>query len=231
MKKADLLFFGIVAAVLAPLFVSDVVYDAYKTTNATHPYFMAFLKFMILSSIGEMVGLRIKQGVYSYQGYGIIPRAIVWGFLGVLIAFAMNIFKNGTPVLLQTLGFENACQAMMGSFSWDKLITAFCISTAMNTIFAPVFMTVHKITDTHILNCNGSLASLITPISFGKILSELNWSVQWNFVFKKTIPLFWIPAHTITFMLPGEYQVLFAASLSIVLGILLSVAAVMSREK
>jgi hypothetical protein len=61
-------------------------------------------------------------------------------------------------------------------------------------------------------------------------LSSLNWKVQWDFVFKKTIPLFWIPAHTITFMLPGEFQVLFAASLSIVLGLLLSVAAVMSRQ-
>jgi hypothetical protein len=81
------------------------------------------------------------------------------------------------------------------------------------------------------LACGGSLKSLITPIAFGNILSQLNWKVQWHFVFKKTIPLFWIPAHTITFMLPSQYQVLFAASLSIVLGVLLSVAAVMSREK
>lgn len=231
MKKADILFIVAVVALLTPFFVSDTVFEAYKNANAAHPYIMAYVKFMILSSIGEMVGLRIKQGVYTYKGYGILPRAIVWGFLGVLIAFAMNIFKSGTPVLLQSLGLENACTAMQGNFTWEKLVGAFCISTAMNTFFAPMFMTVHKVTDTHILNCGGSLKALITPLPFGKILAELNWKVQWDFVFKKTLPLFWIPAHTITFLLPSEFQVLFAASLSIVLGILLSVAAVMSREK
>jgi hypothetical protein len=53
---------------------------------------------------------------------------------------------------------------------------------------------------------------------------ELDWTTMWGFVFKKTIPLFWIPAQTINFMLPEEYRVLFAAFLSIVLGVLLSVA-------
>jgi hypothetical protein len=134
-------------------------------------------------------------------------------------------------VLLQSLGINDACLAMQGEFTGTKLLGAFCISTAMNTFFAPMFMTVHKVTDTHILACGGSLKALITPLPFGNILASLNWKVQWDFVFKKTLPLFWIPAHTITFLLPAEFQVLFAASLSIVLGILLSVAAVMSREK
>jgi hypothetical protein len=43
-------------------------------------------------------------------------------------------------------------------------------------------------------------------------------------VFKKTIPLFWIPAHTITFLLDPDYQVLFAAFLGIMLGAILAVA-------
>lgn len=231
MKKSDILFIIAVAVLLTPFFVSDAVFGTYKNANATHPYVMAFVKFMLLSSVGEMLGLRIKEGVYTYKGYGMLPRAIVWGFLGVLIAFAMNIFKAGTPVLLQSLGINDACLAMQGEFTWTKLLGAFCISTAMNTFFAPMFMTVHKVTDTHILACGGKLKALVTPIEFGKILSEINWKVQWGFVFKKTLPLFWIPAHTITFLLPGEYQVLFAASLSIVLGVLLSVAAAMSRTK
>ena len=36
------------------------------------------------------------------------------------------------------------------------------------------------------------------------------------------MPLFWIPAHTVTFMLPSEYQVMMAAALSVALGIFLS---------
>jgi hypothetical protein len=48
--------------------------------------------------------------------------------------------------------------------------------------------------------------------------------VQWNFVFKKTIPLFWFPAHTITFLLPSQFQVLFAALLGVALGVILAIA-------
>lgn len=231
MKKSDIIFIAIVAVLLVPFFVCDTVFEVYKNANATHPYIMAFIKFMLLSSIGEMLGLRIKEGVYTYKGYGMLPRAIVWGLFGVLIAIAMGVFKTGIPVVLESMGVENMVIAMKGTLSWQKVLGACCISTAMNTFFAPMFMTVHKVTDTHILAHGGKLKALLTPIEFGKILSEINWKVQWGFVFKKTLPLFWIPAHTITFLLPGEYQVLFAASLSIVLGVLLSVAAAMSRSK
>lgn len=231
MKKCDIIFWAVVIILLLPFFVSDAVYEAYKNFNGVHPYLMAFIKFMVLSSIGEMLGLRIKQGVYTYKGYGILSRAVVWGVLGVMIAVAMKIFSNGVPVMLESWGLEEMVAAMGGGFSLAKLVDAFCISTAMNTFFAPMFMTLHKVTDTHILNCGGKITSLVTPIKFGEILASLNWRVQWSFVFKRTLPLFWIPAHTITFLLPAAYQVLFAASLSIVLGVLLSVAAVMSNEK
>jgi hypothetical protein len=59
----------------------------------------------------------------------------------------------------------------------------------------------------------------------------MNWDVMWGFVFTKTIVFFWIPAHTINFLLPPEFRVLVAAILGIVLGIILAVAAVMGREK
>ena len=49
--------------------------------------------------------------------------------------------------------------------------------------------------------------------------------MQWNFVFKKTIPFFWIPAHTLTFCLPADLQVLFAAICGVALGLILSIAA------
>ena len=119
---------------------------------------------------------------------------------------------------------------MKQSLSMEKVFGAFFISVMMNTTFGPVFMTLHKITDTQILQYRGKLTALIKPLPMGKILSSLNWNVQWGFVFKKTIPFFWIPAHTITFLLPGQYQVLFAALLGVALGIILSIAAVMSRK-
>ncbi|MBQ5424713.1 MAG: Mpv17/PMP22 family protein, partial [Bacteroidales bacterium] len=57
-----------------------------------------------------------------------------------------------------------------------------------------------------------------------QIIVGLNWKAQWSLVFKKYIPLFWFPAHTITFLLPANLQVLFAALLGVVLGVMLSIA-------
>lgn len=229
MKKYDILFITLSVFCFSPFFFPEV-FDAYMQVNTAHPYWLAFAKFAVLATYGEVIGLRIKTGRYSEKGFGILPRAIVWGLLGVWIAIAMKTFATGAPVMAQSLGIEGVADAMKGALSLEKVLGAFFISVMMNTSFGPVFMTIHKVTDTHILANGGSLRAIITPLPFGKILASLNWKVQWGFVFKKTIPFFWIPAHTITFLLPAQFQVLFAAFLGVVLGVFLSVAAVIGRK-
>jgi len=190
---------------------------------------MSFIKFAVLATVGEVIGLRIKTGNYNAPGFGILPRAIIWGILGITIKLAFIIFTAGTIDFLSFMGMENVKETYTGEFTAGKLLIAFCISIFMNTIYAPVMMTTHKVTDTHILNTGGTIGGLFKPISVASILKNLNWDVQWNFVFKKTIPYFWYPAHTITFLLPAEYQVLFAAMLSIALGLILAIASLKSR--
>ena len=225
MKKKDFVFIGCVVVCLLPFFLSDSVYVFYKTFNAEHGMVMSFLKFAVLSTLGECIGLRISAGVYNRPGFGILPRALVWGILGMGISMAMTVFAAGVPVFLRSMGMESAVRVMGEAFSWEKVFVAFCVSVTMNTFFAPVFMTLHKITDTHILRNGGTLRGFFTPIRMGDIMSGLNWRAQWNFVFKKTIPFFWFPAHTITFLLPGDTRVLFAALLGVLLGVLLAIAA------
>ena len=229
MKKSDILVICLVVLFLAPFFLFDGVYQVYKDWNHVNAMSMAFLKFAILATFGEMLGMRIKTGRYWSKGFGLVPRMVVWGLLGMWIAAAMSIFRMGVPAFLDTFRvFDGIGDAMSGDFSGMKLLGAFCISLMMNTSFAPVFMTMHKITDTHIGRHNGKFSALTHLIPMGEIISGLNWEVQWGFVFKKTIPLFWIPAHTITFLLPPDMQVLFAALCSVVLGLFLSIAAVKS---
>ena len=50
------------------------------------------------------------------------------------------------------MGLEYASTMMNGDFCLAKFLVALAISVTMNSIFAPVFMTLHKITDTHIGN-------------------------------------------------------------------------------
>ena len=126
---------------------------------------------------------------------------------------------------MEYMGMANAAAIINGEFCLDKLWIALAISVAMNTIFAPVFMTFHKITGYAYPGLWRFASQLLTPIPMTRIITHLNWDAQWNFVFKKTIPFFWYPAHTITFLLPGEMRVLFAAILGVVLGVLLAIAA------
>lgn len=230
MKLSDLIFALAVAVILLPFFISDAVYGWYVSFNGEHGMVMSFVKFAILSTIGEMLGARISRGSYSPVGFGVFPKMVVWGFLGMATNAAMIIFSTGTPVFMEYLGVKGAVAAFSGDFTWTKLLVAFSVSVAMNMIFGPVLMTLHKITDTHIASCGGSWRALVTPLDMGGIMSSLNWKVQWNFVFKKTIPLFWFPAHTLTFMLPAQMRVLCAALLGMALGLILSIAVAKGRK-
>jgi hypothetical protein len=100
-----------------------------------------------------------------------------------------------------------------------RVLRAFLISAIMNFTFAPVFMASHRITDVYI---DRRYSGEKTP--FSTIIGEIDWGRFIKEIVGITIPLFWIPAHTITFLLPDQYKVLFAASLSIVLGLILSFA-------
>lgn len=225
MRAKDFIFILIVIVVFLPFTISDAIYNWYLSFNAEHGMVMSFLKFGILATMGELLGLRISRGVYYFDGFGVLPRAIVWGILGMGINMAFIVFSTGVPAFMGYMGMDNPSGVMAGSLTFEKVLLAFSVSVVMNSIFAPVFMTLHKITDTHIMNNGGTLSGLFTPIKMGEIMQNLNWKVQWGFVFKKTIPLFWFPAHTITFLLPGEMRVLFAALLGVLLGVILSIAA------
>lgn len=225
MRAKDFIFILIVIAVFLPFTISDTIYNWYLSFNAEHGMVMSFLKFGILATMGELLGLRISRGVYYFDGFGVLPRAIVWGILGMGINMAFIVFSTGVLAFMGYMGMDNPSGVMSGTLTLEKVLLAFSISVVMNSIFAPVFMTLHKITDTHIMNNGGTLRGLFTPIKMGEIMQNLNWKVQWGFVFKKTIPLFWFPAHTITFLLPGEMRVLFAALLGVLLGVILSIAA------
>ena len=227
MKKSDVITIIVVAAVICGFAFIPGAWSWFNTTTANHGLLMSFFKFAILGTFGEMLSSRIREGVYMKKGFGLLPKLLIWGVLGVVIASAMTIFKTGTVALLDK-GFHlngKAAEWFAGSLSWGKFFVALCVSVLMNTLFAPVFMTFHKITDIHIAETGGSLKGFFgTKLNMCETMSKkINWDTQCGFIFAKTIPLFWYPAHTITFLLPGTYQVLFAAFLGVALGVILSI--------
>ncbi len=226
MKKTDIAAICCTVAVICGFAFIPGAWKWFNTTTKAHGLLMSFFKFAILGTFGEMLSLRIREGKYLKERFGLFPKLLIWGVLGVVIASAMTIFKSGTVTLLDK-GFKlhDAGLWFAGSLSWGKFFVALCISVLMNTLFAPVFMTFHKITDIHIADTGGTLKGF-----FGKKLNindimanKIDWNIQFGFIFAKTIPLFWYPAHTITFLLPSTYQVLFAAFLGVALGVILSI--------
>ncbi|PID94429.1 MAG: hypothetical protein CSA95_03145 [Bacteroidetes bacterium] len=229
MTKKDL---GVLAGTVlffAPFVLFPTVYQQYLALTHGYPFLTAGLKFALLATFGEVLGLRIRTGGFHTKGFGILPKAMVWFFLGICIKAAFVIFVYGAPMLLTKLGIHEPWQELLSQSIFKTrspwhLLAAFTISVTMNTFFAPVFMTLHKMTDIHIEQGGGSLKGFFTPFHPGTIMQKINWDIQWNFVFKKTIPFFWYPAHTLTFMLPPEHRILFAALLGVVLGVILSIA-------
>lgn len=225
MKRSDIIAAGTVCSVLAFFSFVPGALEAFEDLSRRHGYAMSFVKFAVLATFGECLALRLVSGTYNRPGFGVLPKMLVWGVLGVVIKGAFGIFAAGTPTLLGAMGIGVTSTTLAAGPLGLKLFTAFAVSTTLNCVFGPWMMTLHKITDTHISDTGGTLAGALRPIDVAGILRRIDWEVMWAFVFRKTIPFFWIPAHTITFMLPGEFQMLFAAALGIMLGLILAFAA------
>ncbi|MEG2613056.1 MAG: hypothetical protein RR971_06165, partial [Alistipes sp.] len=138
MKKQEYLFILFALCLFLPFIFCRPLTDLFFDLTAQHGMWMSFVKFGILATMGEMIGLRIAKGCYTAPDFGLLPRAVVWGILGVGINAAMIIFSKGTPCLLEYCGMTDAVAVFTAPhFTMAKLFVAFCISVAMNTIFAP----------------------------------------------------------------------------------------------
>lgn len=243
MKLKDLLFIVCLALLLSTFLPIGFLKNYQQDFLFNHSFWAlsSFLKFAVLATLGELIALRIRSGSYNVKGFGLFPRAIVWGILGISIKLAFVIFTSGAPVILENyFGLTGAVASMKSpdilmaarqSLLWERLLTAFAISAFMNLIFAPIFMTFHRITDMHIVEYKGSLQCFSKGVKMGQYFQKIDWDIMWGFVFKKTIPFFWIPAHTLTFLMPPQYRIVMAALLGLILGVILSTASSMASKK
>ncbi len=210
MKSRDIPVILIFLLLIA-FFSIPVSRKAYESAYKTLPVLVTFIKFAVMATGGEMVAQRFSTGRYLNRGFGILPKMIIWGLLGISIYWAFVIFSNGAPVLLPH--FNKTTELA------SRILTAFIISFSMNISFAPMMMLTHHLTDMHIASNKGRFP--LKNFAVLPLLTQIDWQKMWGFVIKKTIPMFWIPAHTVTFLLPEQFRTIFAAGLSAVLGILL----------
>lgn len=211
MNRLDWVWLSVLGAISALLLVPFTHQHFVVLTNA-HPYLMGFVKFAVMATMGELLAIRIVSGRWS-KPVGMMYKTVLWGVFGMMIVLAFGVFSIGIA------GSIKSGLLFGGGGALQPLITAFFISFAMNASFGPAFMAVHRITDTYIdMRAEGSRPDLAA------VLARIDWQGFIHFVVAKTCPYFWIPAHTVTFLLPPEYRVLVAAYLSIALGAILAYA-------
>lgn len=79
MKKADKITLVVMAAVILGFAFIPGAWDWFIKATTKHGLLMSFFKFAILGTFGEMLSLRIKEGVYLKPGFGLVPKMLVWG--------------------------------------------------------------------------------------------------------------------------------------------------------
>lgn len=167
----------------------------------TYPIYSAMVQFAILGTFGEMVGSKVRGGKWMpFTAGQAILKMIAWAILGVLIKYAFTGFHGFHAILLQK-GMWPTHFMMFNANVWS----AVSISIFTNLLFGPVMILTHRLMDNFIEGKGMNWQSLV--------------GAWWTLIY------FWIPAHSVTFSLPGPYQIGLAALWSVVLGIILGMFA------
>jgi hypothetical protein len=172
--------------------------NAYRLWVQAHPFLSAALQFGLLGTLGEMVAssLRARRPALPCTVLQLLAKILAWALLGLVIKAGFVGMRGFTRALLD----HHILPAVLGSgLGW-----AFALSTLTNVFFGPQMMLFHRLEDNIILRRQG----------FAGMEPAL-----------RTLVWFWIPAHTLTFSLPVEFQVGLAALWSLALGVILGLAA------
>lgn len=209
MKKGDYIW-SFALLIFIFILVVPTTREIFMTFTGAHPYIGGFIKFIILATMGDLLGIRLIKGDY-FIPQGVILKALVWGVIGMMSTLMFTLFMGGASA---------AQQAGLLPFAGVGLAQAFFGSAVMNLSFGPMMMFFHRYMDLLI----DSSYEKGKKSSMSDIVNKIDWHSLVEFSWAKTCLFFWIPAHTIVFMLPSQYRVLVSAFLSIALGLLLAFA-------
>ncbi|MEW5702707.1 MAG: hypothetical protein AB1792_10830 [Candidatus Zixiibacteriota bacterium] len=168
--------------------------NEYVRWVTANPVLSAAVQFAILGMIGEIVShslLQRRVGLPCHR-WRIAAKVVGWAVLGVFVKYGFVGMKGFTRALID---HRLLPESMGTGIGW-----AFAVSAIMNILFGPHVMIVHRLTDNLIMGRR----------DFRGMAGAL-----------RTLMWFWIPAHTLTFLAPTEFQIGLAAAWSVVLGLIM----------
>jgi hypothetical protein len=160
----------------------------------THPLWSAAAQFALLGTLGEALSLALRRRPLSALGawWRVVLKIAAWGLLGIVIKYGFTGMKGFVDALI--------AKSMLPAAAHGSILWAFLVSLFTNVFFGPQMMLFHRLEDC-LIAWKWDLAGL------KKAWLTLLW--------------FWVPAHTVTFSLPAEYQIGLAALWSVVLGLIM----------
>jgi hypothetical protein len=164
----------------------------YIETVIAHPILTAMLQFAVLGTLGDAIAKWIIKGKL-FMPYGFLETLMKMAEWALLAIFIKYAF----------VGFHGFVDGLIGHQmlpELNKFAYAFAISAMMNLQFGPFLVIMHRLLD-----------NLIARHHNWSNLNKGMLSLLW----------FWIPAHTLTFILDKPFQIGLAALWSVVLGIIL----------
>ncbi len=173
----------------------------YVTWVTEYLLLSAFVQFAILGTLGEMAShiLKSKKWELPCKLWQLGAKMIAWGLLGMFVKYGFTGMVGFTEALIHKGLLPN----MQWGGTWlERIGWAFSVSFLTQLFFGPVLMAFHRMTD-NLIAWRWEFAGL------EKALLTLIW--------------FWLPAHTITFILPPEYRIGLAAIWSLALGIIMGI--------
>ncbi len=176
-----------------------------------HPYIGGFVKFFFLASMGDLLGIRIRNGEWVIPGC-FIYKAFVWGLFGMAITLLFPVYMGGVSAAQQS-GYL--------PFAGSIIAQAFFGSVIMNVTFGPMLYVYHKFSE---LLIDSGYEEPKEKIMVSDLVDRVDWHTMVSFSWLINCVFIWIPCHTLVFILPSEYRVLASAFLSILLGVLVSFA-------
>ncbi len=210
---AMIAFIAATFVIFAAILIIPVTRGVFEKLSSDHPYLMGFVKFSLLATAGELIAVRLSSGSFKKPPY-LIARIIIWGVIGVWITYMMKYLFVGSEAFIAAGLLPGAS---LSGFP-RQLLRAFVTSATMNLTFGPTFMAVHKCSDTYL----ALRAERGRGVKLSEVIDAVDWKRFVSFTIFKTVPIFWIPAHTVTFLFPATYQVIIAALLSVALGVILN---------
>ncbi len=166
--------------------------NSYVELVKAYPIYSAMIQFAILGTFGDIISKWMQQGKV-FMPYKVQILILKMLEWAILAITIKYAFVGFTGFVNQLIEYQFLPD--LGLFG-----NAFAISVFMNLQFGLFLVIFHRYLD-----------NLIAKQNNWNNINKGMWSLIW----------FWIPAHTITFMLDKPYQIGLAAVWSVVLGIIL----------